>query len=89
MPTSSNSSNTRPAPSHLERYPARLLRPLLMHPFNGGFPNRTAPGGSIVDVMENTEHVPGEVTRTAMVTMDGVLYARDLKADGSQFSRLT
>lgn len=69
-------------------YPARLLRPLLMHALHGNHPNRTAPGGSIVDVTENRNYEPGELTLTATVTIDGVLYARDLAPSGIQVERL-
>lgn len=88
MTPSSNSRNTRPAPEHLTTYPARLKKPLLAHDFAGTRKDRVAPGGSVVDVTENTDHTPGEVVITMTVTMDGVLYARDLLADRSQFIAL-
>lgn len=88
MSLSSNSRNTRPAPEHLTTYPARLKKPLIAHAFNGVDKDRVVPGGSIVDVTENTDHTPGETIITLTATMDGVLYARDLLADRSQFDAL-
>lgn len=74
--------------AHLTRYGARLLKPLTAHRFNGEGPDRTVPGGALVDVTENTDHIPGQVVITFLVLMDGVLYARDLDPDRSQFRRL-
>lgn len=74
---------TRPAAGHITRYQARLRRPLLAHDFAARLPDRTIPGGALVDVTENTDH-GGALAVTATVTMDGVLYARDLLADRSQ-----
>lgn len=85
MSNSGLTGNTSPRQPAVLTYPARLHKPLLMHAFSTEDPNRTAPGGSIIEVVENLR-IPRQLT--AMVTMDGVIYARDLQVDGSQFTRL-
>lgn len=74
---------------HLTAYQARLRKPLLAHDMAGQRPDRTIPGGTLVEVTENTNHRPGELSVIATVTLDGVLYARDLLPDRSQIDPFT
>lgn len=47
------------------------------------------PAGTIVEITENTGLEPGRVVVTMTVTLiNGMVYVRNLKSDGSQFDRL-
>lgn len=83
MTTSANTRNM----DHLTSYPARTLKPLAAYTLSGD-KTITVPGGATVTITENTALEPGRLVVTMTATIGGVYYARNLKSDGSQFTRL-
>jgi hypothetical protein len=83
MTTTENTRNT----PHLTSFEARTIKPLAAYALNGEGMT-TVPGGATVTITENTGIEPGRVVVTLTVAIGGVCYARNLKSDGSQFTRL-
>lgn len=86
MATMTTTSNTRHN-GHLTSYQARTHKPMAAYALNGDG-TITVPGGARVTITENTALVPDAVVVTMTAVIDGVCYGRNLRSDGSQFTRL-